>query len=260
MYIIGDSLKQPDEDAKLWRYMPYSRFEAIVNEKKLFFGRASIYRKDDPYEGRFNPTAKQCYKKYSLSDFPNTTYTNSSYVMRKFLDHKVKNRDDCNDSFAQTLLINCWHKNEFESAAMWNLYSDYTNGVAITTSLARIKTAFENFEPNIFGALIRYIDMTKDTMDYGTIFGSFICKSMSFYYENEFRLLIPTDYINCIDDSIEIYTGNDYGKIKCAIDKLIDTVYLSPIVTKDFKNKVENLLANNSYNIKVVQSDILAIN
>lgn len=35
--------------------------------------------------------------------------------------------------------ISCWHANEFESAAMWDLYSKNDASVAIETTYAEIK-------------------------------------------------------------------------------------------------------------------------
>jgi len=41
------------------------------------------------------------------------------------------------------VFVNPWHKNEFESAAMWKLYLKSEEGVAIRTTVERLKHAFE---------------------------------------------------------------------------------------------------------------------
>ena len=37
----------------------------------------------------------------------------------------------------KSTLVNCWHQNEFESEAMWRLYSENNKGIAIQTTLQR---------------------------------------------------------------------------------------------------------------------------
>jgi hypothetical protein len=34
----------------------------------------------------------------------------------------------------KSTLVNCWHQNEFESEAMWRLYSENHKGIAIQTT------------------------------------------------------------------------------------------------------------------------------
>ena len=49
----------------------------------------------------------------------------------------------------QELVCSCWYGGEMESDAMWRLYCEHV-GVAITTSVSRLKRAVSCFVPKLF--------------------------------------------------------------------------------------------------------------
>ena len=52
-------------------------------------------------------------------------------------------------------LINCWYQSEYESDAMWQLYSN--NGIAIQTTFGKLKNSFKNSNDNVLIGQVKYI-------------------------------------------------------------------------------------------------------
>lgn len=106
--------------------------------------------------------------------------------------------------------ISCWHCNEFESEAMWKLYSvNTTNAVAIQTTCQRLYKALGE-DPYIDIGKVKYIDYRKQFSNVGM--GAFWYKRKSFEHEREMRVIIR-NYENTgkgISRSIDLDTLIDY--------------------------------------------------
>src|SRR5712691_6639484 len=61
-------------------------------------------------------------------------------------------------SVAEHAVLNCWHENEHESVAMWSLYTTGREGVAIQTTIKRLKDAFQAEQCGVTIARVRYVD------------------------------------------------------------------------------------------------------
>ena len=46
--------------------------------------------------------------------------------------------------FRRQTAISCWHENQYESAAMWQLYNPSNDGIAIQTTFGKLKLEFLN--------------------------------------------------------------------------------------------------------------------
>lgn len=76
--------------------------------------------------------------------------------------------------------------NEYESAAMWKLYSKTNESIAIETTYCKLKNVLPN---DIMIGKVRYIDFEKDTINPTNVFNSFLHKRKSFEHENEVRII-----------------------------------------------------------------------
>src|SRR5687768_8033982 len=99
------SLFHPPSDAKIkiWRYMDFTKFVSMLENGGLFFSRLDCL--DDPFEGSY-PRADDelAATKYS----PTVRAASAAFT-------KMSTR--------KRIMVNCWHMNEHESAAMWKLYA-----------------------------------------------------------------------------------------------------------------------------------------
>lgn len=88
--------------------------------------------------------------------------------------------------------VNCWHINEHESEAMWQLYTAAGQGIAIESTKARLEGALKG--DGIHVDRVRYMDFDFDEIEKGhTHYGLFL-KRKSFAHEQELRatILLPT--------------------------------------------------------------------
>ncbi len=47
-------------------------------------------------------------------------------------------------AWREIILINSWHYNEYESAAMWDLYSQANAGIAVQSTYRKLRDSFQN--------------------------------------------------------------------------------------------------------------------
>ena len=111
-----DIKTEPDWwDPVIWRYINFTKFVALIANQELFFTRASMF--DDPWEGLF-PTPHRKYIQRVIGD--GLTFAEHYAAV------EIYNR--------QGAMVNCWHKGDTESDAMWRLYALAPDGVAIRST------------------------------------------------------------------------------------------------------------------------------
>ncbi len=220
MYKDHPAFEDPKNSAlMLWRYMDLARFLSLLDSSNLYFSRASEFRKNDPFEGSFPKLEYEYLKKNQGETVTTNIYTTSSNI----------------------IYVNCWHLSEYESIAMWKLYSESNKGIAIKTSVSNFKESFENSEEDIFAGMVQYIDFEEDTYysrsghKYysGNLMTPYIHKRNIFEYEKEYRA---------------IYSANNRPEekgfnIKVELNKLIEEVVLAPyfpVWLFDFIKKITN--------------------
>jgi hypothetical protein len=216
MYIDDANLKKPDENAKIWRYMDYSKFLSLLDKSALFFARAD--RLGDPFEGSYSK-ANVKIRPITYKDWP----TGNLRYLSQY--HELLPRFTA---------VNCWHINEHDSAAMWKLYFQDNAGIAIQSTFRRLKDSFEKEkEHKIYIGKVEYIDFENELMSHEGYHYAFLFKRRSFEHEQELRAIIQ---------SIPLKTrGKDKGHLNfdkplCKegipvlvdLNTLVDKVYLPP--------------------------------
>lgn len=261
------------EDTTLWRYMDFTKFLSLIDSQKLFFSKPLNF--EDPYEGSF-----------SLIDISETAYPpthilwRTGYTLKKLskriLDHAA---------------VMCWHKNTYESAAMWNLYLSSTEGIAIKTSRKKLLSSINANNWRIFYGEVEYVDYETDKVsDY--ILPSLFYKRHSFSHENEFRLIVVADpsedekninsrtvyyedntcfygdvedeyYDDYYSESEELIEGStefetDFGTtLNCDLNVLIEEIYIAPSAPSWFVDLVKSILKKYGLeSIDVIQSKL----
>ena len=53
--------------------------------------------------------------------------------------------DEINRRFKRLYKLNCWHRADYESNAMWHLYAEQSKGVAICSTPDRMRAAIAPF-------------------------------------------------------------------------------------------------------------------
>ena len=130
----------PNEDSKLWRYMSLPKFLSLIQQNSLFMGNLERMAQDDKFEGIL-PSANFVHRKWtSVNDIPlpilNKLKMNAIYYETGNLQACLENYKEVQElrikqAFAhrRSYFVNCWHLNEYESLAMWDIYSKKDEGI-----------------------------------------------------------------------------------------------------------------------------------
>jgi len=167
MYKEHPVFEKPENDeAKIWRYMDFTKFVSLLDKSALFFSRAD--KLDDPFEGS--------YSKANVKLRP-------QMYKDKIPPDVLKHLTEFHKLFVKYTIINCWHLNEYESAAMWKLYLKSNEGIAVRSTFNRLKVSFEAEKRVIFIGKVQYIDYEKDWLPEGNALYPFVHKRKSFAHE-----------------------------------------------------------------------------
>lgn len=214
----------------LWRYMDLSKFVQILQSKSLFFSKPRYF--EDPFEGS--------YSQKQIRYLSKTTQLSDEDIRQQIIEAREK------------VFINCWHSNRYESAAMWHLYlQNIKEGIAIKTTVGRLKQSFIDNVNNPFICPVSYIDYDVDPVKVGKHWlDSFLFKRKSFEHENEVRALFYVDHPQYLSH----YAGLP---VKTQLANLIDAVYVSPTAQKWFFDVIKiELKKYGLHNVPIIQSSL----
>ena len=215
----------------------------MLDKQALFFARAD--RLDDPFEGSYSK-ANVKLRPVIYKDIPEESLRAMLTQLPKF-----------NKEFRRFTIINCWHMNEYESAAMWKLYLKSDEGVAIQSTFKRLTESFIKYsEHEIYIGKVKYIDYDTEWLPEGNSFYPFVHKRKSFEHEHELRAIIgevPSEG-DKIDFNKEVFQIGVY--IPVNLDTLIEKIFISPTAPEWFDDLVKSIV--NKYNFKkqVIKSDL----
>lgn len=226
MYKNHEQLEPIDENLTLWKYMDFLKFVNILSTNTIWFNRLDSF--EDVYEGVY-PEANKVKRPeiYGNEIIPQEIYDQ----IQKY----ARNR----------LYVLCFHNNPYESAAMWSLYAK-ESGVAIKTSINRLKQCFDVESKNIEISKVSYIDYNEDFIPEGNTFYLGTHKRKSFSHENEIRCM----YLN------QGEIGNCGVYINIDLIKFIDTIYISPYAPAYMEDTVRKLIEKYNLSVPIIKSKL----
>src|SRR5437763_6535889 len=122
MYIKNPYIKLPtDSETIVWKYLDLSKFVDLLLYKKLFMSRSDKF--EDQYEGTFSEPTYEEIQRLSQN---NPDFLNFYKTHRK------------------NVVISSWHINEYESFAMWQIFTQKSEGLAIQSTLGRLQEALQS--------------------------------------------------------------------------------------------------------------------
>ncbi|SEA95408.1 Protein of unknown function [Flavobacterium gillisiae] len=227
MYLDNQNIKLPeDPDTIVWKYLDLSKFLDLLMSQKLFMSRSDKF--EDQYEGTFSEPTFEEIRKLSI-DNPD--------FLKFYKIHREK------------VAISSWHINEYESFAMWQIFTQNSEGLAIQSTIGRLQNALtpENNYKQYIGE-VNYIDYKKEYIPFDDMFFPFLFKRKSFQYEREVRILSDVS-----ENNISL---NDGLKINVNIDQLIEKIYIHPKSENWYKDLVINLVKQLGFDFTIEKSDL----
>lgn len=222
---------EPSEEDEIWRYLDFSQLVAMSVTNELWLSNVTRFK--DPYEGTIplpNRDAEITQLEVEMC-IPRPL----AKVVYSAVEDLLHRGGGC---------VSCWNIGTHQSAALWDQYVSGGEGVAIHTTVGKLKESIKTDENLVFGE-IRYIDYKEEEMGLGALAPIFH-KRMSFSHENELRVCLPKS-----SDFLE-----DGVPISIDINVLIDEVYTSPTANKWFPEILENTIEKFEIECDVKESDL----
>ena len=292
----------PDPDGRLWRYMSVSKFLSLLQRKCLFFANLELMARSDPFEGVL-PASRFVHRAWnSIDDVPEeirVKIRRARYARRHEVETdtlKLKRYKEIAELrirqaylYRKSCFINCWHINDAESAAMWDIYSHRNEGIAIVSSENLLRRALEKSKLDIYCGVVQYDDYNSSdfVIEDGNALSPVIFKRNSFSYEAEYRLVywdtsVTHKRLYSLDGYIEheglifeikkgqtMTVGRTEAEIEkleirpghyieCEINSLIKEIFVSPLAPSWFLEMVGNVAKTYNCSAEIKQSDIFA--
>ncbi|WP_396192605.1 hypothetical protein [Flavobacterium sp.] len=227
MYKNNPNITLPeDPDTIVWKYLDLSKFLDLLLSRKLFMSRSDKF--EDQYEGTFSEPTYEEIKKLSV---------NNPEFLNYYKSHREK------------VVISSWHINEYESFAMWQIFTQNSEGLAIQSTIGRLQKAMEvEKDFNQYIGEVNYIDYKKEYIPFDDMFFPFLFKRKSFQYEREVRIIADLS-----EHDIKI---NDGLKIEVDIDQLIEKIYIHPKSENWYKKLVIELVDKLGFDFEIEKSDL----
>lgn len=206
MYQDNPDLKPPPDGDVLWKYVDFTKFVSLLEREALFF--ANTARFADPYEGYYPQQILRGSDQTSAEQFAGEL-----------------------QGWKQRVLVDCWHRNEVESAAMWRLYSEWDRGIAVKTTVADLKESLICPEDVSIGS-VEYIDYDREHVDRRGMLAWYLTKRNSFEHEREVRA------ISVADDP-----APDGAYREVNVERLIGEVVVAPQSEHWFVELVQSVMA-----------------
>ena len=227
MFVDNNNINLPnDPNTIVWKYLDMSKFLDLLLSQKMFMSRSDKF--EDQYEGTFSEPTFEEIKKISENN-------------PKFLDYYKSHREN--------VVISSWHTNEYESFAMWQIFTKNQEGLAIQSTIGRLKEALlpEKHTEQYIGE-VNYIDYKKEYIPFDDAFFPFLFKRKSFQYEREIRIIS--------DVTSQNLTINDGLKINIDINKLIEKIYIHPKSENWYKKLVIEVVSKLGFDLEIEKSDL----
>jgi len=224
-------------EMRIWRYMDLARFISLLVTESLYFACPLSFH--DPYEGLLpkshidaNAVALAPMVKDIISLKNQLAYQFADSIDLRHLDAKINSLTPLGASreASREYVVCCWHISEYESEAMWKIYSPSGQGIAIESTVEQLRLSLDNIKGLIIDS-VRYMDFDKAAIEKGHKHYVLFLKRKSFEYERELRAILHLPKRKEVE--------GDY--IKCNLNTLITNIHISPFAPAYFRNVVETL-------------------
>jgi hypothetical protein len=234
VYKTHPNISTPPAETRLWRYMDVTKLISLLGTDSLYFPRSDLL--GDPWEGAVSNLTIKCRERFPVEMHGGMA--------------------DFNKAITRQTFISCWHRNDYESAAMWKLYLKSDEGVAISTTCDRLSRCFKDGTPyDIFIGEVDYLDYTHHVVRDGNVLQPFFSKRRSFIHENEVRAIVSPLFQTPPPTFVSLEPPNG---IALAIDAtlLIEDVFAAPETPDWIRDALQSVLDRFNLNRNVRRSSM----
>jgi len=245
MYEKHPTFIQPEnEDIRVWRYMSFTKLVSLLESRCLFFSRAD--KLGDPFEGSW-PKINVVARFEIPDDIPEKS--------RPAFLEAMKNMSKFCKNLPKAAALNCWHMNEHESAAMWKIYLESNEGMAIQSTYKKLRDSLID-EEQIYMGMVKYIDYQTEGIDASNLMSPFMHKRKSYEHEREVRALIMKWPITGDTMDFSKETVADGLRVTVNMEVLVERIYVAPYSPGWFEELVKSVVAKYSYDFEIKHSGL----
>lgn len=229
-----------EDDTSIWRYMDLGKFLSLIQTTQLWFSHTSKF--DDPYEGRYSKEVAEEIQQEKLG-IEETSEEDTGFFIE----------DDADD------YVTCWNRKENQSVALWELYNEGNNGVAIKTTVGGLKRSIVELpEDEIdhqmeFGKVKYHVTGEEPRGYYAPIF----TKRDIFEFEKEYRAVLTVfDSLDDVDIEDVKFVPDVGISLEVELNDLINEVYISPGASSYLVDVVERLQSDYGLDFSIEKSTV----
>ncbi len=246
---------------KIWKYMDLAKFLSLLTTKSLYF--ASPARFQDLSEGSLPKSHVE-----AVSNLMQEQTVEPMVALRPHFAAKSPEALAQFDGLLRKMAtglrtasreatlrfgVSCWHLSEYESEAMWKLYSASGQAIAIESTVGQLRSSFGKTEHIVIDR-VRYADFDQDGIEKGHRHYGLFMKRRSFEHEKELRatILLPEEQWQLPENERGLLVG-------CDLDVLINRVHVSPLCELFVASAVDRLCRGKACPLDkpVLQSQLL---
>ena len=271
-----------EPETVIWRYFELWKFRSLIEDSALYFRRSDLLTQIDRMEGARTSRTEEFFdqtlftskfvkrlKQAGVTSFGTKTQIDERSVSA-IRDELRKRARDHYHYILQRNYINCWHINSEENSLMWNQYVPTKFGVAIRSTIAKLRDAMSNTVAEVYFVPVEYVShnsvpLRTDRIPGGMsqiVFDMLAKKRIGFSGERELRLITDTLPFaekwapNLVGSHLDTSINNniEFTNIKLDVTTLIDAIVLLPQSGPDLRSKLEDILQGTSLYERVTNS------
>lgn len=226
----------PDPNIKIWRYMDFTKFVAMLDNGGLWFPSLAALGEMDRFEGSYPKINREIRPELLRRQMEAIGWSESNY----------KPDPEKHAMFAMEMRkyikVSCWHMNEDESAALWKLYAQSNEGIAIQSTYALLRACL----PDRIGiGPVAYIDYNRSFVSEDNALLPAMFKRMEFRHERELRAVLPDfppyafeQVRDAVEGRLSVEPPPPGELVQVDLSRLIDAIYVAPTASQWFASLV----------------------
>ena len=227
----------PTENCAIWRYMDFTKYVSLLETGRLFLPRADGF--EDPYEGAWSAAGVRLLREQSATG--------------GIPQHGVEQLLAFASAQRQAVFLSCWHVGNHESAAMWKLYLQTSEGIAVQSDYESLARVVDASPLNAGISMVQYIDYDKTPIPFGNAFFPFVHKRQSFAHEKELRVVVwRLDSVN----EPQIPKDAAFTVLDVDLKQLVKAIYVAPTAPPWFGQLVEQVTRRYGLSVPIVRSNL----
>lgn len=236
---------------KVWRYIDLPRFVRVLQRQELFLPRASLL--GDEFEGSTTKPIAQFREHVIANRDVDPKLEMYRGLQEAHLRALFEHEGQLAKSVREHSYVSCWHLNQHESMAMWQLYSNGAQSIALQSNFETLRDELPDY---VNVGMVKYIDYETDFIPAGNVYYPLLHKRSSFEHEREIRAIAWLHPEAPDHPEVRERVTTAGLPVPIRLDPLIHKIFVHPQAASWFVDVVNELVNTSGLRISVVQSSL----